>query len=149
MIFQSNDSEKALHSSTLNSSTIDNEEEEEEDDDVRKKEEPKVFPTEDISDTNAHKSESGKMCKDKAKSQDGTKIDSKSKNTSRDIKANEHRTNVEDDRKRKKGEKSDKSSKNIKWHYDQDIHSEDYSTWVPPQNQSGDGRTSLNDKYGY
>ena len=26
---------------------------------------------------------------------------------------------------------------------------ERYTSWVPPKNQSGDGRTSLNDKYGY
>lgn len=29
------------------------------------------------------------------------------------------------------------------------VSSEKYSTWVPPQNQSGDGSTLLNDKYGY
>ncbi|KAK4740479.1 hypothetical protein SAY87_032411 [Trapa incisa] len=27
--------------------------------------------------------------------------------------------------------------------------SSDYESWVPPQGQSGDGRTSLNDRYGY
>lgn len=26
---------------------------------------------------------------------------------------------------------------------------EKFSTWLPPQNQSGDGSTNLNDKYGY
>jgi len=26
---------------------------------------------------------------------------------------------------------------------------ERYTSWIPPKNQSGDGRTSLNDKYGY
>lgn len=29
------------------------------------------------------------------------------------------------------------------------IDSEKYSTWLPPENQSGDGSTNLNDKYGY
>lgn len=32
---------------------------------------------------------------------------------------------------------------------DQDICTENYSTWVPPQDQVGDGKTSLNEKYGY
>ncbi|XP_043519308.1 kanadaptin isoform X1 [Frieseomelitta varia] len=32
---------------------------------------------------------------------------------------------------------------------DQDIHADNYSTWVPPSDQAGDGKTSLNEKYGY
>lgn len=30
-----------------------------------------------------------------------------------------------------------------------DVSDPKYATWLPPANQSGDGRTSLNDKYGY
>jgi len=56
-------------------------------------------------------------------------------------------TNI-NDKKQKKNKKSEKS-KYPKRQYDQDTHSDDYSMWVPPQNQSGDGRTNLNDKYGY
>ena len=33
--------------------------------------------------------------------------------------------------------------------YESSLNDDKYATWVPPENQSGDGRTSLNDKYGY
>lgn len=65
-----------------------------------------------------------------------------------DAETDERNANIVDDKKRRKDKKLEKS-KIMKKQYDQDVHSEDYSTWTPPQNQSGDGRTSLNDKYGY
>ncbi|CAD1480159.1 unnamed protein product [Heterotrigona itama] len=34
-------------------------------------------------------------------------------------------------------------------HCDEDVHADNYSTWVPPSDQAGDGKTSLNEKYGY
>ncbi|KAJ8921638.1 hypothetical protein NQ315_010547 [Exocentrus adspersus] len=33
--------------------------------------------------------------------------------------------------------------------YEEDESREDYNMWIPPSNQTGDGRTSLNDKLGY
>lgn len=33
--------------------------------------------------------------------------------------------------------------------YQEDAAKEDYNMWVPPAGQTGDGRTSLNEKYGY
>lgn len=33
--------------------------------------------------------------------------------------------------------------------YEEDAAKEDYNMWVPPTGQTGDGRTSLNEKYGY
>lgn len=68
--------------------------------------------------------------------------------TLKNIETDERNTKIADDKKRRKDKKMEKS-KIMKKQYDQDVHSEDYSTWTPPQNQSGDGRTSLNDKYGY
>ncbi|XP_076277920.1 kanadaptin [Lasioglossum baleicum] len=32
---------------------------------------------------------------------------------------------------------------------DQDIYADNYSMWTPPQGQEGDGKTCLNEKYGY
>lgn len=43
----------------------------------------------------------------------------------------------------------EKSKKDVDEDYDEDKFREDYSTWVPPENQSGDGKTSLNEKFGY
>ncbi|KAK5650215.1 hypothetical protein RI129_001244 [Pyrocoelia pectoralis] len=33
--------------------------------------------------------------------------------------------------------------------YKEDEQKEDYNMWIPPKNQTGDGRTKLNEKYGY
>ncbi|XP_063907034.1 kanadaptin [Zophobas morio] len=33
--------------------------------------------------------------------------------------------------------------------YEEDASKEDYNMWVPPTGQTGDGRTALNEKYGY
>ncbi|XP_017764458.1 PREDICTED: kanadaptin isoform X2 [Eufriesea mexicana] len=32
---------------------------------------------------------------------------------------------------------------------DQDVYADNYSMWIPPSDQAGDGKTSLNEKYGY
>lgn len=88
-------------------------------------------------------------CKDKIKSQDCTRTNDKPCTLRGvDMETDERNANVVDDKKRRRDKKSEKS-KIMKKQYDQDIHSEDYSTWIPPQDQSGDGRTTLNDKYGY
>ena len=46
-------------------------------------------------------------------------------------------------------QRNEKASKEISKGYDNETYDEDYSMWLPPQNQSGDGKTNLNEKYGY
>lgn len=84
------------------------------------------------------------------KSQNNTESVAEPKNVSNILSQDMKKSilNMGDDKKQK-DRKSEKSSKSIKKHYDQDVHSDDYSTWLPPQDQTGDGKTSLNDKYGY
>lgn len=68
---------------------------------------------------------------------------------------NEQRTNIAECKNRVKEiaeentSKKTKVSKTIKKTYDEDVYNDNYSTWVPPQDQTGDGKTSLNAKYGY
>lgn len=46
--------------------------------------------------------------------------------------------------------RGDKSRENVDYDDAEEfVDQEKYSTWVPPKNQSGDGSTNLNDKYGY
>lgn len=44
--------------------------------------------------------------------------------------------------------RNDKGRENVDFDEEM-VDTEKYSTWVPPQGQSGDGSTNLNDKYGY
>lgn len=138
------DSERTSNSSNA----VDYEEEEEEEDEDKDKEDNTTENKDDILGTEGDKSIS---YKDKIESEEKAETDDKlhsSTSVNQDAKISKQDVDVADDKKRKKERKSEKL-KSIKKHYDQDVHSEDYSTWLPPQDQSGDGRTSLNDKYGY
>lgn len=123
---------------------------EEEDDDKEEENEDNVREKEEEEDADVHKSECKKSTfKDETELNDSTKTDDKPcimRNVNQETR--KQNANIADDKKRKKDSKSEKR-KNIKKQYDQDVHSEDYSTWIPPKDQSGDGRTNLNDKYGY
>ncbi|XP_018057682.1 PREDICTED: kanadaptin [Atta colombica] len=143
-LFEANNKSDSANSSLY---AMDNEEGEEEDDDEQEenKKNNVIIKEGEEEDASVYKSECKKSMsyEDETKSSDSIKTDDKS-NTS--INQETRKQNVAE--KRKKDSKSEKR-KNMKKQYDQDVHSEDYSTWVPPQDQSGDGRTNLNDKYGY
>ncbi|KAL6433212.1 hypothetical protein ACFW04_006434 [Cataglyphis niger] len=125
--------------STSDSNNMDNVEEEEDEEENEDNMKEKI-------ESNITKSTS---CKDEIKSQDCIRTnDELCTLRGVDTETEERNANIVNDKKRRKDKKSEKS-KIMKKQYDQDIHSEDYSTWIPPQDQSGDGRTTLNDKYGY
>lgn len=59
-----------------------------------------------------------------------------------------------DDRRKKKNQrriqqKQEKAEIEKQKGYEEDAQKEDYNMWVPPDDQSGDGRTQLNEKFGY
>ncbi|XP_074096974.1 kanadaptin isoform X2 [Cotesia typhae] len=85
---------------------------------------------------------------------DADTVDGENEVKSTDVELKKELSEAEIARRKKKNMKrmqkrAEKAFKESNKAYDEEIHNEDYSTWVPPSNQTGDGRTSLNDKFGY
>ncbi|XP_011329580.2 kanadaptin [Ooceraea biroi] len=140
------DSEK-LSSALSSNNNINNAEEEEEEEEDENQEESNTGEKRKEDINFAH--EKSASCEDEME-QNSMKIEEESsiaKSISQDTEISKLSTNVANDKKRKN--KKLEKTKSLKKQYDQDVHSSDYSTWVPPQGQTGDGRTSLNEKYGY
>ncbi|XP_015602841.1 kanadaptin [Cephus cinctus] len=76
-------------------------------------------------------------------------------NNMEDAEEEEHEKNEVEARKKKNRNlkrtqvRTEKAAKEIQKAYEQDMFREGYSMWIPPQDQSGDGKTNLNQKYGY
>ncbi|XP_034945991.1 kanadaptin [Chelonus insularis] len=67
-------------------------------------------------------------------------------------KAEDNKKKIEEDeinKTKKKSMRKMKQKLEKEMQKNQDVYQENYSTWLPPENQSGDGRTSLNEKFGY
>jgi len=65
----------------------------------------------------------------------------------KDKKRKERGENVSTDSDEEEGDKPKKKKKKKKLLYDQDH--QNYDSWAPPPGQTGDGRTHLNEKFGY
>lgn len=134
-------------------SNSNNEKEEEEEDDNEEEETDKkeeITVNQKQTDVDVHKSEDEDSTShnETTELKDSTKTNDRLESVTQDTNTSKQENEIANDKKRRKDRKFEKS-KSAKKQYDQDVYSADYSTWVPPQDQSGDGRTSLNEKYGY
>ncbi|CAL7952578.1 unnamed protein product [Xylocopa violacea] len=110
--------------------------------------------------TNSKFFESNAIAETTVEAESVEEVDSDDDNDAKDFELHSASTNValenessEGVTKQRKHEtritRKDRRQVEQKIHCDQDVYAENYSTWIPPQDQAGDGKTSLNEKYGY